>query len=120
LEYLETTDTPYELAPDLLSHGNAWNETCFELSAPSASATIEAWGSRYTELARPFFKSGMPATGGVLRITSANREPIVPIKERGNPRFVFVHIGDEAKRECMKIADDLRRARIPLTQAMGV
>ncbi len=120
LEYLETTDTPYELAPDLLSHGNAWNETCFELSAPSPAATIEAWGSRYTELARPFFRGTLHATGGVLRITAANREPITPIKERANPRFVFVHIGDEAKRECMKIVDDLRRARIPLTQAMGV
>lgn len=120
LEYLETTDTPYELAPTLLSHGSSWAETCFELSHPEGDGTIHAWGSRYNELARPFFKSAVHSVGAVIRITTANREPIAPVKERAAPRFVFVHIGDEAKRESMKMADDLRRARIPMTQAMGI
>lgn len=120
LEYLETTDTPYELAPDLLSHGKSWAETCFELSIPNGSGNVHAWGSRYNELARPFFKSSVHSVGAVIRINTANREPIAPVKERGAPRFVFVHIGDEAKRESMKMADELRRARIPMTQAMGV
>ncbi len=120
LEYLETTDTPYELAPSLLSHGNSWAETCFDLSIPNGLGNVHAWGSRYNELARPFFKSAVHSVGAVIRINTANREPIVAVKERSAPRFVFVHIGDEAKRESMKMADDLRRARIPMTQAMGV
>lgn len=120
LEYLETTDTPYELAPDLLSHGSSWAETCFDLSIPNSTGDVHAWGSRYNELARPFFKSAVHSVGAVIRINTANREPIAPVKERAAPRFVFVHIGDEAKRESMKMADDLRRARIPMTQAMGV
>lgn len=120
LEYLETTDTPYELAPDLLSHGNYWAETCFDLSIPGGNNEVHAWGSRYNELARPFFKTAVHSVGAVIRINTSNREPIAPVKERAAPRFVFVHIGDEAKRESMKMADDLRRARIPMTQAMGV
>jgi len=120
LEYLETTDTTYELSPDLLSHGNSWTDTCFELSVPGAESAVHAWGSRYHELARPFFKGSVHSVGCVIRINTETREPIAPMKERGNPRFVFVHIGEEAKRESMKLADDLRRARIPLTQAMGV
>lgn len=120
LEYLESTDTPYELASDLLSHGSSWTDTCFELTHPLGNDTLHAWGSRYHELARPFFKSLVHSVGAVIRINTGSRESIAPIKERANPRFVFVHIGDEAKRESMKMADDLRRARIPLTQAMGV
>ncbi len=120
LEYLETTDTPYELAPDLLSHGNSWAETCFDLSMPNSNGNLQAWGSRYNELARPFFKTAVHSVGAVIRINTANRDTIAPVKERVAPRFVFVHIGDEAKRESMKMADDLRRARIPMTQAMGV
>lgn len=120
LEYLENTDTAYELAPDLLSHGSSWAETCFDLSIPNGAGNLHAWGSRYNELARPFFKSAVHSVGAVIRINTSNREPIAPVKERAAPRFVFVHIGDEAKRESMKMADDLRRARIPLTQAMGV
>ncbi len=123
LEYLEATDTPYELAPELLSRGTAWSETCFEITADghgNESSPLHAWGSRYNELARPFFKSSLPSVGAVIRINTENRETIMPPKDRANPRFVFVHIGDEAKRESMKMADDLRRARIPLTQSIGI
>lgn len=117
LEYLESTDTPYELAPELLSRGTSWSETCFEIKAENG---IHAWGSRYNEFARPFFKTTLPSVGAVVRINVDSRETIAPVKQKGSPRFVFVHIGDEAKRESMKMADDLRRARIPMTQAIGV
>jgi histidyl-tRNA synthetase len=117
LEYLEATDTPYELTPTLLSRGSTWTETCFEVVS---DARIHAWGSRYSELAKHFFKSSVPSVGAVIRITIDDRMEIPAMKERPQPRFVFVHIGDEAKRESMKMADDLRRARIPLAQAIGV
>ncbi len=117
LEYLEATDTPYELAPDILSRGNSWGETCFEILADDR---IHAWGSRYQELSKPFFKGNFSSIGAVVRITLPDRSEIAPLKERSNPRFVFVHIGDEAKRESMKMADTLRHARIPLTQAIGI
>jgi histidyl-tRNA synthetase len=117
LEYLEATDTPYELAPDILSRGNSWSETCFELKLDDR---VHAWGSRYHELTKPFFKTNMASVGAVVRITTEDRSEVAPMKERTNPRFVFVHIGDEAKRESMKLADTLRHARIPLTQAIGI
>lgn len=117
LEYLESTDTPYELAPQLLSRGISWTETCFEMRHDEKLA---AWGSRYNDMAKLFFKSSMPSIGAVIRITADSREIIPATKERGTPRFVFVHIGDEAKRESMRMADDLRRARIPMAQSIGV
>lgn len=117
LEYLETTDTPYELSPELLSRGGTWGETCFEITGHQ---NIHAWGSRYPDLTRPFWKTPLHGVGAVIRIQTETRDAVAPVKERGTPRFVFVHIGDEAKRESMKMADDLRRARIPLTQAIGV
>ncbi len=119
LEYLETTETPYELAPELLSRGTIWSDTCFELSLEGGRG-IEAWGSRYGEFNKHFFKSSIPSVGAVIRIATENRNTIPSIKEKTSPRFVFVHIGDEAKRVSMQMADDLRRARIPLTQAIGI
>jgi len=117
LEYLESTETPYELAPTIMSKGNAWTETCFELRSDS---DISAWGSRYNELTKHFFKSPVSSIGAVIRIDLSDRSVVQPLKSKSNPRFVFVHIGDEAKRESMKMADDLRHARIPLTQAIGI
>jgi histidyl-tRNA synthetase len=117
LEYLESTDTPYELTPQLLSRGMSWTETCFEVQGDER---LSAWGSRYNDLAKHFFKGNLPSMGAVIRVTADSREVIPATKERGTPRFVFVHIGDEAKRESMRMADDLRRARVPMAQSIGV
>jgi histidyl-tRNA synthetase len=118
LEYLESTETPYELAPHLLSKAGTWSETCFEVLG---SDEVKAWGSRYTDLAKLFFKGGAPSVGAVIRIAldKASEAP-APIRERKHPLFVFVHIGDEAKRESIKLTDVLRRARVPLAQAIGI
>jgi len=117
LEYLEATDTPYELSPDLMTRAGMYGETCFEIISDER---VHAWGSRYHDLAKAFFKSNIPSVGAVVRFTTENREVIPAIKAAGTPRFVFVHIGEEAKRESMKMADTLRRARIPLAQAIGI
>ena len=117
LEYLEATDTPYELTPSLLSRGTAWAETCFQITSDSR---LTAWGSRYNELAKHFFKTSLPSIGALIRINVEERMEMPAIKERGLARFVFVHIGEEAKRESMKMTDLLRKARIPLTQAIGI
>jgi histidyl-tRNA synthetase len=117
LEYLEATDTPYELASDLLSRGTSWTETCFEIKGDDH---IRAWGSRYGELARPFFKMSIPSIAAVVRIAIPAPNSVSSMKASGKPRFVFVHIGQEAKRESIKMADMLRHARIPLTQSIGI
>ena len=118
LEYLEETGTSYELAPALLSRGLSWTETCFAISSGD---DLQAWGSRYHDFARAFFgEEPLPSIGAVIRLTSAGSATIPLMKKPSTPRFVFVHIGDEAKLESMKVADDLRRARIPLAQCIGI
>lgn len=116
LEYLEMTETPYELARDLISSGNAWNDTCFELVAGGRRV---AWGSRYSDLARHFFPgTGVSAVCAVLQTASEG----TMVKKVSSPRlrFSFVHIGDEAKRVSIRLAEEFRRARVPLTQNIGV
>lgn len=116
LEYLEMTDTPYELARHLISRGNVWNETCFEVLANGRRV---AWGSRYNDLARHFFPSApMSATGAVLQLASEGR--VANKIARPRLRFSFVHIGDEAKRLSIKLTEEFRKARVPLAQDIGV
>jgi len=117
LEYLESTDTPYQLAPQLLSRGTNWTETCFEVQS---NENLHAWGSRYHDFAKAFFTSNTPSVGAIIRITTGAREVIPAGKNIAAPKFFFVHIGDEAKRESIKMADVLRRARVPLMQSIGI
>lgn len=115
LEYLEMTETPYELARDLISRGNVWNDACFEIVAGGRRV---AWGSHYGDFTRHFFSSPISATGAVLQVASAGKT----VKRQSVPRirFSFVHIGDEAKRLSIRLAEDFRKARIALTQNIGI
>ncbi len=116
LEYLEMTETPYELSRHLISRGSIWNDICFEILIAGRRV---AWGSRYNDLARHFFPSAsFHATGAVLQIASEGvaRAPAKPSRLR----FSFVHIGDEAKRLSIRLAEDFRKARVPLTQDIGI
>lgn len=115
LEYLEMTETPYELARDLVSSGVAWHETCFEILAGGRRV---AWGSRYGELARHFFPGAqVSAVCAVLQTASEG----TTVKKVPQPRirFSFMHIGDEAKRAALRLAEEFRKARVPIAQHIG-
>ncbi len=116
LEYLEMTDTPYELARHLMSRGNAWNDTCFELSVGERRV---AWGSRYSDLTKQFFPGApFPGTAAVLQFASEGK--VVKKPPQSRLRFSFVHIGDEAKRLSIHLAEDFRKAHVPLAQTIGI
>ena len=116
LEYLEMTETPYELARHLISRGNVWNDTCFEIIAGGRRV---AWGSHYNDLTRHFFPSApFSATGAVFQIASNGN--IVKKNAPSRLRFSFVHIGDEAKRISIRLAEEFRKARVSLAQDIGV
>lgn len=116
LEYLEMTETSYELAKNLISRGNVWNDTCFELMVGGKRV---AWGSRYHDLTKHFFPtSPLHAIGAVLHIGSEGA--IVKKVSSMRMRFSFVHIGDEAKRISIRLAEEFRKARVPLTQHIGI
>ena len=116
LEYLEATNTPYELAPSLVRSG-LWSETCFELSVDDKTL---GWGARYTELARHFFKDIESAVVGVFKGSADGERKIPSVRDRSRPKVVFVHIGEEAKRESLRLAETFRTARLSLLQTVGV
>ncbi|MBI4065831.1 hypothetical protein HY412_01390 [Candidatus Kaiserbacteria bacterium] len=116
LEYLEMTETPYELARTLISRGSIWNDTCFEISVGERKV---AWGSRYNDLVKHFFPTApFSATGAVFQIASEGA--VVAKAKPARLRFSFVHIGDEAKRLSIRLAEDFRKARVSLAQDIGV
>lgn len=116
LEYLEMTETPYELAKNLISRGGVWSDTCFEIALGDRRV---AWGSRYNDLTRHFaFGAPLSATGAVLQVVSEGQ--IVIKTKSPRLRFSFVHIGDEAKRISIHLAEEFRKAHVSLAQDIGV
>ena len=116
LEYLEMTETPYCLERHLINRSNAWNDMCFEIRVGGRRV---AWGSHYGDLTRHFFPgASFNATGAVLQIASEG--PIVKKITTPRLRFSFVHIGDEAKRLSIRLAEDFKKAHVSLIQHIGV
>lgn len=117
LEYLEKTKTPYELSHTLISRGSSWSETCFEIAVGDDRV---AWGSRYADLAKHFFKTpGTAATGAVLNISGLAGAVPKPTKTQ-RLKFAFVHIGDEAKQLSLDLAEEFKKARLSISQDIGV
>ncbi len=118
LEYLEDTGSTYELSPTFLPKNTLWSETCFEIDAHKG---LRIWGSRHTEYAKQFLPQSTPGSVAFVEADIVDTEtPIEPIKTRVTPRFVFVHIGEEAKRESLRVVDDLRKTRIPVFLTLGI
>jgi histidyl-tRNA synthetase len=110
------TETPYELTRTLINRNPIWNDTCFDVSAGGRRV---AWGSRYNDLTRHIFQgSPFSATGAVIHITTIGN--VVKKPPQSKSRFSFVHIGDEAKRISIRLAEDFRKARVSIAQDIGV
>ena len=60
----------------------------------------------------------MSAIGAVLQIASSGA--VAAKAKPAQLRFSFVHLGDEAKRLSIRLAEDFRKARVSLTQDIGV
>jgi histidyl-tRNA synthetase len=116
LEYLEMTNTPYELGRHLISRSGVWSDMCFELLVGGKRV---AWGSRYSDFTRYFFPSSLSAVGTVFQVPSNGAVPKAAPRNV-KLRFSFVHIGDEAKRLAIGLAEDFRRAHVSLSQHIGV
>lgn len=117
LEHLEAIGTPYELARDLMSNGAHWNDACFEILVEGRRV---AWGSRYHELAKHVVGQSTPAVGAMLEAQTSGPATPLASPTSARMRFAFVHIGDEAKRLSLQMAEEFRRAHLSLTQDIGV
>lgn len=116
LEFLEETKMPYTLAPELITRGNIWSETCFEIQVQNERV---AWGSRYEDITGNFFETKLPSAVIIIR-PSVNPTLTPAIRVEKHPRFIFIHIGVEAKRISIVLAEEFRKASLPLLQMIGI
>ncbi len=116
IELLEETKLPYTLAPELITRGNAWSETCFEIQTDDERV---AWGSRYENITKSFFDTPLPSAVMIMRLYV---KPVLVVakRKRKHPVFVFIHIGIEAKRISIMLAQEFQKAHLPLLQMIGV
>ena len=126
LEYLEEMEVPYTINKNLVRGLSYYSRTVFEVVVPSedgGSPMAIAGGGRYDYLGRQLgSKKDIPAIGvalGVDRLISMpwyNKHTPRIIKK---PRVYFIQLGIEAKLKSLNIIEILRKAHVPMAQALS-
>ncbi len=127
LEYLEELGINYNINKNLVRGLSYYTRTVFEIieqgdgedSAPLALAG----GGRYDYLARQIGgKKDVPAVGvsiGVDRIISSPWYKKLSPRILKKPKIYFIQLGGEAKLKSLSIIEILRKAHIPIAQALS-
>lgn len=125
LEYVEEMGIPYVLNKNLVRGLSYYSRTVFEFihrDENGAAITIAA-GGRYDYLGRQLgSKKDVPAVGGSIGV---DRVMTMPWYTKHTPRIVkkpkvyFIQLGIEAKLKSLNVIEILRKAHVPMTQALS-
>ncbi len=121
LELVEENGIPYEPDPYLVRGLDYYNRTVFEVWSPSAGSAL-AGGGRYDYLAEILMGRLVPAVGAAIGIERAISflKGAMPTPPRKEPvRVFFAAVGDQAKKASLRRMEELRRAGVPVVEALG-
>lgn len=125
LEYLDEAGIPYVLKPRLVRGLDYYNRTVFEVFAEDDEQGERALvaGGRYDYLAESIGGRPTPGVGaamGVERVLEVIKEKDssfgVP---RPKKKACLVHVGQLAKRKCIPLLEELRKANLSVMSNLG-
>ena len=127
LEYLEEMGVPYNLNKNLVRGLSYYTRTVFEIieqgGGEEGAPLSLAGGGRYDYLAKQIGgKKDVPAIGmsiGVDRIIESSWYKKLAPRILKKPKIYFIQLGAEAKLKSLNVIEILRKAHIPIAQALS-
>jgi len=129
LEFLDEIELPYHLNPYLVRGLDYYTKTVFEIFETSVAQIPEmvtqnalVGGGRYDALVKLLGGKDSPAVGaaaGVERIVSTMKEKKVRLPQPFQSKVFLAQLGKLAKRKSLKLFEDFRKAKIPVTESFG-
>ncbi len=122
-EYLDLLGRPYTLNHRLVRGLDYYTKTVFEVWAAGIGAQAAVCGGgRYDGLAEAL--GGLPTPGvgvaaGIERIIMVMKAQELEVPPLPAPNIFLAHLGDRARREAVRLADELRRAGVAVWTAFG-
>lgn len=124
LEFLEELKIPYDLNPYLIRGLDYYTNTVFEFFAKQENDDLPlavGGGGRYDGLSSLLGDEERPATGvavGVERTVLLMKQNGVKI-EKEEPHVFIAQLSDFAKKKCLKIFEEFKKAGIPVAESFG-
>lgn len=123
VEYLDMSNTPYEIDSKLLGHHQCYSDTIFsfdlkdETGEVAENAPVVVRGGRYSAFTSRMVKGGIPATGAVIMLKNQQLPDTLPrTAKHPVPTVSIVQLGFGPKIKSLMLIDELRYAGISVAQ----
>lgn len=118
IEYLDMSETPYEIDPKMLGHHECYSDAIFSIDIATEDqnlpAPITARGGRFDEYVYRTTRTRTPAAGAVVILKNSKAPNRLPRPKTTNPSVFVVQLGFGPKIKSLLLIDSLRRAGIPV------
>lgn len=117
IEYLDMSETPYEIDPKMLAHHECYSDAVFALDFASddpAGPPISVRGGRFDEFVYRTTRTRTPGVGAVVVLNNSKAPARSPRVKIETPAVYVVHLGFGPKIKSLMLIDTLRQAGIPV------
>ncbi|MCA9359463.1 hypothetical protein KC850_00295 [Candidatus Kaiserbacteria bacterium] len=118
IEFLDMSETPYEIDPKMLGHHECYSDAIFSLDINQEEgeepAPISARGGRFDEFVYRTTRTRTPAVGAVVVLKNSKAPARSPKSKIKKPSVYVVQLGFGPKIKSLMLIDTLRQAGIPV------
>tara|TARA_B100000508_G_scaffold117247_1_gene96843 strand:+ start:1155 stop:2321 length:1167 start_codon:yes stop_codon:yes gene_type:complete len=117
IEYLDMSETPYEIDPKMLGHHECYSDAIFTLDINAEDedeAPIIARGGRFDEFVYRTTRTRTPAAGAVVVLKNSKAPARNPRPKPQSPAVYVVQLGFGPKIKSLLLIDSLRQAGVPV------
>tara|TARA_B100000508_G_scaffold140846_2_gene143826 strand:+ start:7602 stop:8768 length:1167 start_codon:yes stop_codon:yes gene_type:complete len=117
IEYLDMSETPYEIDPKMLGHHECYSDAIFSLDIHSNEedeTPITARGGRFDEFVYRTTRTRTPAVGAVVILKNSKAPARNPRSKPATPSVYVVQLGFGPKIKSLLLIDSLRQAGVPV------
>jgi histidyl-tRNA synthetase len=117
IEYLDMSETPYEIDSKMLGHHECYSDAIFALDINTddeTGAPISARGGRFDEFSGRNTSTRTPSAGVVIQLNNSKAPARNPRTVAQKPSVYVVQLGFGPKIRSLMLVDALRQAGIPV------
>jgi histidyl-tRNA synthetase len=116
IEYLDMSETPYEIDSKMMGHHECYSDAMFaiDINTEDHSKPISARGGRFDEFVARNTGHKTPAAGLIITLNDSKAPARNPRTKASKPSVYVVQLGFGPKVRSLLLVDSLRKAGIPV------
>lgn len=119
IEYLDMSETPYEIDPKMMAHHEYYSDAIFSIDIKDDEGGLSIKGGRFNEFMHRNTKSKTSAVGAIAVLKNTKIPARLPRVKSSTPAVYMVHLGFGPKIRSLMLIDTLRQAGIPVIHSLA-